>query len=111
MIPIDPNLLAEVLMPLEYHRINTIPKHNGKSPNRSTVWRWATRGILGRNRTRIRLAVIYIGRVPHTSIEGIRRFLSALTEAKLPVPSAKTESQSPRDESTIQKLKSLGLIK
>src|SRR5579859_5047510 len=51
----------------------------------TTIFRWATRGVLMPGAKRLRLEAIRIGARWLTSMEAIQRFIDAQTEAKLPV--------------------------
>jgi hypothetical protein len=106
----DDRLLEEPLQSLEYHRRNSIPKQNGKAPNRSTVWRWASKGVAGQDNSRIFLRIVYVGRVPHTSVEAVRRFLAEVTLAKISAAEKPVRKSQPRSEQTLAKLKALKLI-
>ena len=54
------------------------PRSNGKPVSKSTVQRWAGKGIDG-----VRLEVLYCGATPMTSAEAIQRFFQAVTAARL----------------------------
>ena len=60
----------------------------------STVWRWATKGLLpGKDgEPRIKLEVLYVGNRPHTTRQAVRDFLSRATQARL----ARIESNQQR---------------
>jgi len=55
------------------------------SPSVSTVWRWATKGLLGETdeSPRIKLEVLYSGSRPYTTKQAIREFLERATTARL----------------------------
>jgi hypothetical protein len=52
----------------------------GRRPNISTLHRWATRGVRG-----VRLETVAVGHVRYTSIEAVRRFLSAKPTDPTPI--------------------------
>ena len=49
-----------------------VPKRGGKKVHSSTVYRWATKGARGRV-----LESVMVGGIRYTTIEAVRRFLSA----------------------------------
>lgn len=55
------------------------------NPSVSTVWRWATKGLLGETdeAPRIKLEVLYSGSRPYTTRQAIREFLQRATAARL----------------------------
>ena len=55
------------------------------SPSVTTVWRWATKGLLGEtdDAPRIKLEVLYSGSRPYTTKQAIREFLERATVARL----------------------------
>jgi len=53
------------------------------SHNPSTIWRWVMRGLAGPDGQRVRLAVWYVGRTPHTTANAVRTWLDAVTAARL----------------------------
>ena len=72
-------LNEDTLQPLDAAIRAVIP--GGKNP--STSWRWITRGIAGVGGDRIKLKVWYVGRTPHTTATTVRKWLDAVTEARL----------------------------
>ncbi len=83
-----------------------IPKVIDEEKNPATYTRWATRGIAGPDGTRIRLEVWYAGREPRTTIAAVRRFVAAVTEARLQI--MQRTQQRAKDVSDIE-LNSVGL--
>jgi ABC-type ATPase with predicted acetyltransferase domain len=70
---------TDELIPLNQAVGTLIPgKHNP-----STVWRWVMRGLVGADGQRVRLAVVYVGRTPHTTANAVRSWLDAVTAARL----------------------------
>ena len=51
----------------------------GKPVNPSTVWRWTTRGVRGRDGLLVRLEAIKVGGTCCTSDEALQRFFHALS--------------------------------
>ncbi len=69
-----PDLASEPLVDLNYARRHLIPQKNGKPVSPSTMQRWVSKGVDG-----VRLAVVYVGRKPHTSEAAIQRFYNEMT--------------------------------
>lgn len=103
----DSRLLEEKLQPLDFHRRQTFPTNQGKTPSRSTVWRWASKGVAGAGENRIYLSIIYVGRVPHTSKEAVSRFLADVTNARIIAETDEDTGSSAEEE---EQLRSAGLI-
>ena len=74
--------------------------------NPSTWWRWTTKGIAGLDGDRIKLEAWYVGRTPHTSINAVKKWLAAVTAARM-ARMARTASQS--GDATDEDLRSVGL--
>lgn len=55
------------------------------APRPSTVWRWATRGLISADPAdpRIKLEIVYCGKRPYTTALAVRSFLDAVTAARL----------------------------
>jgi hypothetical protein len=70
---------ADELIPLNQAVGTLIPGQH----NPSTVWRWVMRGLAGPDGQRVRLAVWYVGRTPHTTPAAVRSWLDAVTAARL----------------------------
>ena len=51
--------------------------------NPSTYTRWYQKGVRGRDGKRIRLEVLFAGRQALTTTAAVRRFMTAVTEARL----------------------------
>lgn len=60
-----------------------IPEVIDGEKNPATYSRWVTKGIADADGKRIRLEVWYCGREPRTTIAAVRRFITAVTEARL----------------------------
>ncbi|HZU37723.1 MAG TPA: DUF1580 domain-containing protein [Gemmataceae bacterium] len=75
-------LFDEVLLPLrDVTRLPWIPgRRPGKKLSFPTVWRWATKGLRGKDKTVIRLETCRVGGMLCTSELAVRRFFEALTE-------------------------------
>lgn len=69
-----PDLASEPLVDLNYARRHLIPKKDGKPVSPSTMQRWISKGVDG-----VRLAVVYVGRKPHTLEAAIQRFYHEMT--------------------------------
>jgi hypothetical protein len=63
----------------------------GRRPNISTLHRWATRGVRG-----VKLETVAVGHVRYTSIEAVRRFLSAKPVEPSPVVEVAVAPAEPR---------------
>lgn len=94
----------ETLRPLN----DVIPEVIDGRKNPTTYWRWVTKGISGLDGKRIKLQVWYIGREPRTTITAVRRFIAALTDARL-AQLARTQQRV--NDVTTDELASVGLTK
>lgn len=83
-----------------------IPKVIDGEKNPATYQRWATKGMSGLDGKRIKLQVWYAGREPRTTIAAVRRFITAVTEARLE-RTARTRQRA--DDVTTDDLESVGL--
>lgn len=90
-----PDLASEPLVDLNYARRHLIPKKDGKPISPSTMQRWISKGVDG-----VRLAVVYVGRKPHTSEAAIQRFYQEMT-AKRAAALAATEAVIAASESDL----------
>jgi len=78
-----------------------LPRKGGKPINYSTIWRWASRGILGPGGESIRLPTVRIGRTRFTSRGALSRFIDrcrgeAWGEAETEgIPSYQLEAATP----------------
>ena len=81
--------LSEEIRPLSaWARLLIGRGQKGGPMNRSTLYRWATRGLRG-----VRLEVIQIGGTTCTSKTALQAFFNALTEAEKQEVSARSERQ------------------
>ena len=92
------------LMPLNQAVRTEIPGQ----PSVSTAWRWITRGLAPAvdGEPRIRMAVLYVGNKPYTTVAAIRDFLDRATQARL---SRMARTQQRADDVTDEELESVGL--
>ena len=79
----------------------------------STLWRWATRGVLAADGTRIRLEVAPDGRSLKTSVQALQRLCDRLAEiratVRVPEPVEVTARQARRaHREAVQELELLG---
>jgi hypothetical protein len=65
--------------------VNQAGQHIPGEPSPATVWRWTTKGLAPANdgEPRIKLAVLYAGNKPYTTLAAIREFLDRATRARL----------------------------
>lgn len=60
--------------------LHSLPDQSSRVPpkgvNPSTLWRWGTKGVRG-----IKLDMVMIGGIWHTSDEAVQRFVAAITAA------------------------------
>lgn len=81
----------------------------GKRINFSTVWRWALKGIIAQDGTRVRLEIVKCGGRRLTSKEALERFVTALTttsrQPELRMPAARIRA----NEAAQKKLARLGI--
>lgn len=75
-----------------------LPKHNGKSPDTTTIRRWITRGVNG-----VRLNATRVGKLWFTSPEWIEEFQRRCTEAALN-PQQVVKRCSPKEHQKRMKL-------
>lgn len=69
----------EKLLPVSYVRKHVFPKDaNGREPSPTTWWRWTHKGIAG-----VKMEIAYCGSRPMCSEAAVRRFIEAVTAAKL----------------------------
>ena len=87
---------------------HVIPEVIDGEKNPATYWRWFTRGIADGDGKRIRLQVWYVGREPRTTINSVRSFISAVTEARLK-RLARTRQRA--DDVTDDEFESVGLTR
>jgi hypothetical protein len=76
-MPID--ALTEVLRPFAEAARRLPALRGGKPVHPATVWRWATRGVRGRDGAAIRLESIKVGGTLCTSDQALVRFFQALS--------------------------------
>ena len=93
----------ERLLPFQHADLQALVP--GKK-NPITWWRWTTKGVSGLDGQRIKLQVWYVGRTPHTTVNAVRTWLNAVTEARL-AKLARTAMQSA--DVTDEELRSVGL--
>jgi hypothetical protein len=72
--------------------VNDVPKHVPGRPSLRTVWRWTEKGARG-----AKLETLLVGGRRVTSLEAIRRFLTAINSPKTP-----SVSQSARRQRAIE---------
>jgi hypothetical protein len=88
---IDP--ANETLRPLGGAARKLPPLRGGKAVSPTTLWRWATRGVRGRNGITVRLETLKVGGTCCTSDEALCRFFRALTDDAEP-PTAPAGSRA-----------------
>ena len=69
---------------------NRVPPRNGRRLHKATCFRWAARGRLG-----VKLEVILIGGVRHTSLQALQRFCDEVTAVSALPSSARAAGKSP----------------
>jgi len=75
-----------------------VEKVTGKRPHYSTFYRWTQRGIRTSNGRRIRLEFLKAGSNRLTSVEAVRRFFQAQTEAAMQCEPNKLPSTHDTDQ-------------
>ncbi len=78
-----------------------VPRRGGKKVHSSTVYRWATKGARGRM-----LESVLVGGIRYTTIEAVRRFLSANSQI---VSMARSGSQNELDQAIEEELRQAGV--
>ncbi len=78
-----------------------VPKRGGKKVHSSTVYRWATKGVRGRI-----LESVMVGGIRYTTIEAVRRFLTANSQV---VHIAKSNSQNELEQAIEEELRQAGV--
>ncbi len=69
----------------------------GKSVHPATVWRWASRGVRGRDGALVRLEAVKIGETCCTSDEALARFFQALSDDSRMFSGSPTPTRSEAD--------------
>jgi hypothetical protein len=94
------------LVDLATARKNFIPKKpSGKTVAPSTLYRWIGTGIDG-----VRLSVVYIGTVPHTSRRALQEFFAAVTASRLAKLAGQQAAKSKVVDASDAELEAAGLI-
>jgi hypothetical protein len=101
------DILHEKLVPLrDVPSLPFIPsRRQGKKLNKTTVFRWASKGTRGR-----RLETVWVGAERCTSMEALKKFFAAGTEDVVSPPQTEVQSDVAAKRLTIEKeLDKLGL--
>jgi Protein of unknown function (DUF1580) len=87
------------------------PCRGGKPPHPSTIFRWASRGVIGPGGARIRLEAVRLGATWITSAEAIERFCAALTpsnDTAIVTPSTPSQRQRASERAAME-LEAMGV--
>jgi hypothetical protein len=79
----------------------------GESKSPTTLWRWAIRGLLGRDGARIRLQVQFVGRQPFTTRKLFRSWITQVTQARMARIDSRHDSNA---DVTEAELRAAGLL-